>query len=538
MVESTEPPVPCRDSARSASPDMQVTRRDLLKIGALGTLGGWDLLADGRGARAADAADLGFSPVPLRFDEPADRPAGSTRWPVTVGVPFANGALTSIEGLSISVADAAQPAQFDKALDWRHGAKTISWVHCDFQTTVGSNAKPAATLHLGQAGPARPGVTVVDNGAHYTVDTGAISFTCSKSSFSLLDSLAVGDKALLRSSSLYWKDTRGTTYEAKHVVDSVTVEKSGPLRAVLRYDGWYQAGHGTPKLRYSVWLHAFAGLPFVRIYNKLIWTENLTLYVSIDPATSELSTKSLFADRAGTTAHVSHGWSTGDQVKWTYSHSDVNAKGVNQFFDNTSKAGDAVVVLPKIEGPPLDRETTYYIHVKSDTSLTLHRSEADAKNGAAAIKFLDQGIYTAAGATLGGRHYLQAQHPVLAEWGVKFHLAAPATHAAVDVTGAAHPAAYDPQSAQGVTALQAAHGTATVTTGTGSTVHATIWRDGRNAVRRRRRPGRRGERAFPTSPQGATRRRAFSHGHAVGRHADVAGRRGPYPAGLQGTRLP
>ena len=231
--------------------DMQVTRRDLLKIVRLGTLGGWDLLADGRGARAADAADLGFSPVPLRFDEPADRPAGSTRWPVTVGVPFANGALTSIEGLSISVADAAQPAQFDKALDWRHGAKTISWVHCDFQTTVGSNAKPAATLHLGQAGPApAPGVTVVDNGAHYTVDTGAISFTCSKSNFNLLDSLAVGDKALLRSSSLYWKDTWGTTYEAKHVVDSVRVEKSGPLRAVLRYDGWYQAGHGTPKLRY------------------------------------------------------------------------------------------------------------------------------------------------------------------------------------------------------------------------------------------------------------------------------------------------
>jgi len=73
------------------------------------------------------------------------------------------------------------------------------------------------------------------------------------------------------------------------------VEKSGPLRAVLRYDGWYQNAEGARKLRYSVWLHAFAGLPYVRIYNKLIWTENLTLYVTIDTAKSLLTTQSLFA---------------------------------------------------------------------------------------------------------------------------------------------------------------------------------------------------------------------------------------------------
>ena len=153
--------------------------------------------------------------------------------------------------------------------------------------------------------------------------------------------------------------------------------------------------------------------------------------------------------------------------------------------------------------------------------------------------FSTRGIYTAAGATLGGRHYLQAQQPVLAEWGVKFHLAAPATHAAVDVAGAAHPAAYDPQSAQGVTALQAAHGTATVTTGTGSTVHAhnlAGWAEAQFADGA----------GLAVAVKGLSQQvpkvlhvdEHSLHGHAVGRHADVAGRRGPYPAGLQGTRLP
>ena len=58
----------------------------------------------------------------------------------------------------------------------------------------------------------------------------------------------------------------------------------GP-RAVIRYEGWYKSDATSKKLRYQVWIHAFAGLPYVRIYDKLIWTENLVLYVVIDPAT-------------------------------------------------------------------------------------------------------------------------------------------------------------------------------------------------------------------------------------------------------------
>ena len=225
---------------------------------------------------------------------------------------------------------------------------------------------------------------------------------------------------------------------------------------------------GGSEIAYSVWLHAFAGLPYVRIYNKLIWTENLTLYVAIDPQSNELTTRSLYADRAGHPSFVSHGWSSGTPVTWKYSHSDLTAKGANQYFDNTSTAGNALVVLPKVVGEQLERGTTYYVHAKNDTTLTLHRSEADAMTGQAAVKFVDQGIFTDdEGVRYGGRHYLQAQQPVLAEWGLRFTLAKAATHAVVDVAGAAHPANYDLAAAQSVAATQSAHRAATLAPGEG-----------------------------------------------------------------------
>ena len=241
---------------------------------------------------------------------------------------------------------------------------------------------------------------------------------------------------------------------------------------MIRYEGWYKAASGTKKLRYSVWLHAFAGLPYVRIYDKLIWTENLTLYVSIDTASGVLSTKSLFADRNGVSSVVAHGWSSGDAVRWTYSHSDIDAKGANQYYDNTMAKGRALVVLPKVAGPPLRREATYYVRVVNEAALTLHRTPADAQSGANPIKFLDRGIYASNGVTYGGRHYLQAQNPVLAEWGVRLNLAAPATHASVDAAGAASPHTYDLAETLNVTAEQSAHGTASIVAGNGSAIEA------------------------------------------------------------------
>jgi hypothetical protein len=458
----------------SEQPGDALTRRDVLKASALGALGAWESLADTRPGEAKEGPPaqepvVNSVNVPLVFDEPAGRLAGSITWPVTVGVPFANGALATLDDLSVFGAEAAVPTQISRALDWRFGAKTVSWVHCDFQATFGGGANPTASLRRAPAALPERAVKVIDRGASYEVQTGAISFIVSKTAFNLFDSFSAGDTRLVSSSSLYWIDTQGNAYESKYVVDRVEVEKSGPMRAVIRYDGWYKAASSAKKLRYSVWLHAFAGLPYVRIYDKLIWTENLTLYVSIDTATGQLSTRSLFADRNGVSTFVAHGWSSGDAVRFKYSHSDVDLKGANQYYDNTMTQGRELVVLPKVEGPALARDVNYYVHVVNETTLTLHRRPADAQSGASPIKFLDRGVYSRNGVSYVGRHYLQAQSPVLGEWGIKFNLAEQAARASVDVAGAASPSSYQLASAMSVTAEQSAHGSASLATGNGST---------------------------------------------------------------------
>jgi hypothetical protein len=209
VTEPTDGQSAIRRLARFAHPCDSLSRRDLLKAGVLGVLTGLGSHSTARAMQGADRTGDELGPVPLVFDEPADRPAGSIPWPVTVGVPFANGALESLNGLTISAGESPVPAQFTKVIDWRFGAKTISWVHCDFQTRLGGRDKPGATLHDSRQANPEPAhaVTVVEDETHYTVDTGAVTFTCSKTAFNLFDSLVAGNTPVVRSSSLYWKAT-------------------------------------------------------------------------------------------------------------------------------------------------------------------------------------------------------------------------------------------------------------------------------------------------------------------------------------------
>ncbi len=412
--------------------------------------------------------------IPLSFDEPADRPSGAILWPVTVGVPFANGQLTDTSMLSIG-GTSAVPAQFTPAINWRHGAGTLSWVHCDFQATFGGGSEPAANLETNRSNPApTQSVSVVDSGTAYVVSTGAVTFTCNKTAFNLFDSLSAGSEQIVSSSSLYWKDTLGNLYEGKYEVDAVTVEKSGPMRAVLRYDGWYKTSAGTKKMRYKVWVHAFAGLPYVRIYDKFIWTENTCLLVNITANSSVLTTvcrsgaDNLNHDGSPAPSTIQHGWSTGNPVSFAYSHSDKAADGTTQNYDNTSAQGNAMVTIPTVTGTVLDRVTTYYVRALSTTTLSLHRSLSDAQNNLNPIVFTSIGHTIIGGTDYGGRHYLQAQTPVLAEWGMKFNLAKPVVVANCDIDSTL--AAYNPATNGTVTILQGAHGSASATPTSGSPV--------------------------------------------------------------------
>src|SRR5438552_1100817 len=95
---SPSQPAPDDSAAPPWTPDeIGLTRREALKAGALGVLAGLAPLSAANGAQKAAASDAPFTTAALLFDEPANRPTGSIVWPVTVGVPFSNGALASLD---------------------------------------------------------------------------------------------------------------------------------------------------------------------------------------------------------------------------------------------------------------------------------------------------------------------------------------------------------------------------------------------------------------------------------------------------------
>ncbi|GAG46924.1 unnamed protein product, partial [marine sediment metagenome] len=104
-------------------------------------------------------------------------------------------------------------------------------------------------------------------------DTGPLTFAVRRDRFDFLHELLIQDGKTRRpilaadaQSGPYIVDGSGTVYRSRTATpDTVVLEERGPLRAVIRAEGWFVSDAGVPKCRYLVRLHAYAGLPFVRV---------------------------------------------------------------------------------------------------------------------------------------------------------------------------------------------------------------------------------------------------------------------------------
>lgn len=406
----------------------------------------------------------------MPMDDFDDRPPGSVPWPVTVGIPFANGALTSGRTPVILAGGNIVPSKATTALNWRHGAGTPSWVHSDFQIDMGGDANDPDLSFFIAPTPSHfgPSVTVTESATKYTIATGAITFECSKTAFNLFDTLSAGATQIVESSQLYTKDAIGVIRDSSLQVDSVVVEKSGQMEAILCYDVSFKAAGSPAKHRCKIRVYAFAGLSYVKLETRLIWTENLNLLVSINTDTDVLTTITRHQ-----LAPVAHGWSTGDVVRWKYSHTDRDVNAADQVYDNTSSTGQTVngnpVALPTVSGTALDRDTDYYIRLTSAYAFTLHRSYADSQSGANPINFTNQGLLD----PYGGRHYLQTQAPLMTEWGMKFTLAQPIVSATAGLDGDAE--SVNITTAGATDFYQESRSLATIDPAVGSTITGTLF---------------------------------------------------------------
>ena len=218
-------------------------------------------------------------------------------WPVTQGIPFANGELE--RGTPVRVVDEngqPMPTQTQCLATWHLDQKYVKWLLVDFQADlqagqrrrlhleIGPEAKSPDCLHpVGVVRNEQFGITCFD------IDTGALRLGLSQEQFhrdtknrDILKQCAIRQGSAWRellpqaaTPFLYMEDQNGQRYESRGKGPShrITIEESGPLRACVRVEGFHAMPEGQRFCPYLLRLHLFAGKPEIRVHHTFIYDQ-------------------------------------------------------------------------------------------------------------------------------------------------------------------------------------------------------------------------------------------------------------------------
>jgi hypothetical protein len=158
--------------------------------------------------------------------------------PVTVGIAFPAGQVAPETGLSLRDShDRRCPVQATILDRWSDGS--IRWALIDFQADVSATGEATYTLTSGAEPACPPDAPLqVDAEDHaIVVRTGPATFHVARAGDSLLTDVEAEGRSVFdgRASRLLAADAHGSALT--FAIDRATIERSGPVRAVIRTDG-------------------------------------------------------------------------------------------------------------------------------------------------------------------------------------------------------------------------------------------------------------------------------------------------------------
>jgi hypothetical protein len=212
--------------------------------------------------------------IPLVIDElRADR---TVPWPITTGVPFAEGSLTD-ENQCRLVDDTGteQLLQSRVAATWDRARTSIRWLTIDFIAAPGRKYALEFGPEIRRKAPSTK--SMIQPGDAPKVDTGRLQALFSLTGPSGLaeirtdlnaDGRYTDDEVVARGSEPghAYRNQAGISFDsASDGVDrKMVVESAGPVRACVRVDGWYTGPNGERIVAYRTRYHFFAGLELVK----------------------------------------------------------------------------------------------------------------------------------------------------------------------------------------------------------------------------------------------------------------------------------
>ena len=236
---------------------MKITRRNALGILASTvstTALEQDAAAQTAPNEAVAAGWLGGSPPPVESG-------------VSWGIPWPRGTVRKGQSFSLTTADGkALPLQNWPLAYWPDGS--MKWI--GFATVAGPGASGAFKLARGAAAAPATAVKVAESGSAVDIDTGRLQCRIPKQGASLIDSMTMEGRVVARQGRLVCTldDRSGFTSSIR----KVTVEQTGPVRAVVKIEGVHKAETGAREwLPFTVRLYFYAGLEQVRLVHTIVF---------------------------------------------------------------------------------------------------------------------------------------------------------------------------------------------------------------------------------------------------------------------------
>ncbi len=197
---------------------------------------------------------------------------------VSWGVPWPQGVVPKGEAFALVTADGkALPLQTWPLAYWPDGS--LKW--SGFATVAGPDAAGPLKLSAGAAAPVAAAVTVQQKDATYEIDTGKLKCRITSGSANLIDTLIVDGREVARQGQLVCVLQDGPDGGVDEVrprerfgtkLEKVTVEQSGPVRAVIKLEGRHQGvKSGRAWLPFVVRLYFYAGQDAVRVVHTFIF---------------------------------------------------------------------------------------------------------------------------------------------------------------------------------------------------------------------------------------------------------------------------
>ena len=197
---------------------------------------------------------------------------------VSFGVPWARGTVAKDASFSLVTADGKTlPVQTWPLAYWPDGS--LKW--SGFAAVVPPDTSGSFKLHSGAAAAGEAAVRVRKSDTTVEVDTGKLRCRVGLWGTNLIESMWVEGREVARQGRLVCINQVGpdgspeaTPVREKFVskVTKVTVEQSGPVRAVLKLEGVHQAAVGSREwLPFTVRLYFYAGQESVRLVHTIIY---------------------------------------------------------------------------------------------------------------------------------------------------------------------------------------------------------------------------------------------------------------------------